>query len=579
MHSIHFGNERNDMRLKNLIHYLQQQQKPFDSSKDALKTWHNQEDSLNFLLNTTDDDVPVYVSGKNYFLYSLIVPLEKIKDDYVEDLLSWNFIANGYGYGYSFSKSGPMPFLSDPMENTGSNILDNGLPLFFLRYFHGYRNYENYVEINQKISHVLEVHWVEEKHAWCKLNELGEIIPIASWIEQDDLTLCTLRKQELDFYLFLAKACLIRVFDVSRSLDWSKSISGNDLEEMCTEEENEIFARRIQIGNPENPFASILRGFQIIRCKQPLEELQLKLSGKEPCEYASFIIWDWKHKEEREWTSDPEKIGNYFMESDYPFGTSPAFFKPDVLLRYRQDPSRYKIYDRQIECKGAWSLRYDINEEGQVHVYICDLSHLPFQEQLYWKSFNEYPKASISSRSFKTDFEACWDDSYDPLRSLKNILDNFPQQDEQGNQCHIWKMPDVSETCDLTFLGYVVTESRKEWEDQILALAKIIVEGLNTSYINKIAEAKECRDKNLGSLKQLGRILESFSLSSEEINTIIHPLNELWGLRSAIVAHSGGKPPKGDLRVHYRDLLTRCDTSMIKLAELVKAGYLVPKQD
>ncbi|MDK2892989.1 hypothetical protein [Methanohalophilus sp.] len=565
------------MRMKSLVNYLEQQQKPLISSEDSLKAWYSQDDSLNFLLNSTDDDVPVYICGKNYFLYSLIVPSDKLKKGYVEDLLGWNFNADsGYGYGYSFSKNEPVPFLSDPMENTGSKVLDGSLPLFFLRYFYGYKDHESYVEINQKISHVLDIHWVEEKHAWCKLNKLGEIIPIVNWIEQDDLTLCTLRKEELDFYLFLANACLIRVFDVSRSLDWT---SGSELEKSFMDEENEIYAHHTLIGDPNNPTASILRGFQIIRCKKPREKMILRLKGKEPRKYVRFIIWDWKHKKEQEWTSDPEQIGNYFVESNYPFGTSPAFFKPDVLSKYRQNPSRYKIHDRWIECKGAWSLRYDINEEGQIHVYICDLSYLPYEEQLYWRSFNEPPKAGISSRSFKTDFEGQCDPSYDPLHSLKDTLTQFPQNDEKGNPCSIWKIPQVSETCDLTFLGYVVTDSRKEWEDQILVLAKIIVEGLNKSYINELAEAKRCRDKNLGSIKQLGRILECVSLSPEDIKITIDPLNELWRLRSAIVAHAGGDPPKEKLSIHFKKLLTDCDSAMQKLAELVKTGTLLQKGD
>lgn len=430
---------------------------------------------------------------------------------------------------------------------------------------------------SQLISHVLDIHWVEEKHAWCKLNELGEIVPIANWIQQDNLTLCTLREEELDFYLFLADACLVRLFDVSRSLDWGFSLSGNELEKRCIEEEHEIYAIRTLKGDPNKPSASFLRGVQIIRCKKPREELLLKLKGKELREYASFVIWDWKHGIEQEWTSNPEKIGNYFVDSDYPFGTSPAFFKPDVLSKYRQDPSRYKIHDRCIESKGAWSLRYDINEEGQIHVYICDLSHLPFKEQLYWKSFNESSKAGISQRSFKTDFEGQWDTSYDPLSSLKITIKQFPQHDEQKNPCPIWEMPNISETRDLTSLGYVVTESRKEWEDQILSLSQIIVEGLNTSYINKLAETKGCRDKGLASIKQLGKILENISISQEDIKTIINPLNELWQLRSAIVAHHGGTPPKGDLRLHFRGLLTNCDSSMLKLSKLVKTGCLVQK--
>lgn len=568
------------MRLKNQRIYLQQQQKPLDSSQENLKVWHSQEDSFNFLLNTVDDEIPIYLSERNFFIYSLIVPLEKLKDEYIEDLLKWNLmVSSGYGYGYSFSNNECVPFLYNPIENVGSKILDDSLPLFFRRSFHGYKSNEAYIEINQLISHVLDIHCVEEKHAWCKLNELGEVIPIAQWIQQDDLNLCTLRKEELDFYLFLADACLVRLFDVSRSLDWGYSLHGNELQERYIEEKQEIYAIHTLKGDPNKPLASFLRGFQIIRCRNTRDKLLLKLRGKEPREYASFIILDWKHGIEQEWTSNPEQIGNYFVDSDYPFGTSPAFFRPEVLSKYRQDPSRYKIYDRCIECKGAWTLRYDINEEGQVHAYICDLSHLPYKEQLYWKSFNESPKAGISQRSFKADFGAQWDKSYDPLRSLKRNLNQFPQNDEQGNPCSIWKMPQVPDTRDLTFLGYVITESRKEWEDQILALSQIIVEGLNKSYINKLAKSQGCHDESLGSIKQLGRILESVSLSPEDIKIIINPLNELWLLRSSIVAHSGGHLPKRDLRIHFRELLTNCDSAMLKLAELVKAGCLVQKSD
>jgi len=531
------------------------------------------------LLNTMDDELPMYISDRNFFIYSLFVPLEKLKNEYIDDLLKWNFsVSSGYGYGYSVSKDEYVPCLSNPMEGTYSKILDDSLPLFFLRYFHGgYKTNEAYIEINQLISHVLDIHWVEEKHAWCKLNELGEIIPVANWIQQDDLILCTLRKEELDFYLFLTNACLVRVFDVSRCLDSGFISHGNEQEKKRIEEEYETYASHTIIGNSDKPLASILRGFQIIRCKKPREELLLKLRGKEPREYASFTILDWKHGIVQEWTSNPKHIGNYFVDSDYPFGTSPAFFRPDVLSKYRQDPARYKIHDRCIECKGTWSLRYDINEEGQVHVYICDLSSLPFREQLYWKSFNEPPKAGISQRSFKTDFEGQWDKSYDPLRLLKITLKQFPQYDEQKNPCPIWEMPKISETRDLTSLGYVVTESRKEWEDQILSLSQIIVEGLNTSYINKLAETKGCRDKGLASIKQLGKILENVPIPQEDMKIIINPLNELWRLRSAIVAHHGGNPPKGDLRLHFRELLINCDSAMLKLTELVKTGCLVKK--
>lgn len=85
--------------------------------------------------------------------------MEKLKDEYKENLLKWNLtVSSGYGYGYSFSKDESIPFLSNPMENTGSEILDDSLPLFFSRYFHGHKSDESYIEINQLISHVLDIH-------------------------------------------------------------------------------------------------------------------------------------------------------------------------------------------------------------------------------------------------------------------------------------------------------------------------------------------------------------------------------------------------------------------------------------
>jgi len=123
-------------------------------------------------------------------------------------------------------------------------------------------------------------------------------------------------------------------------------------------------------------------------------------------------------------------------------------------------------------------------------------------------------------------------------------------------------------------LGYVVTGGQKEWGDQILALARILVEGLNTHYINGLAEALACGDQKLGPIKQLARILKVIGIPQEEIKIIVDPLQELWDLRSSIVAHPNREPPHCDLCQHFKELLERCDVAMRKLSELVKSGRL-----
>lgn len=94
-----------------------------------------------------------------------------------------------------------------------------------------------------------------------------------------------------------------------------------------------------------------------------------------------------------------------------------------MLLKYKNDFEKYHLEDRSISCRNAWSLEtYDINEAGQVHTYLIYLQRLPYEEQLYWKSFNEEPRGSISKRALTTDFKGDWYTAYDPLASLKEFV-------------------------------------------------------------------------------------------------------------------------------------------------------------
>ena len=47
---------------------------------------------------------------------------------------------------------------------------------------------------------------------------------------------------------------------------------------------------------------------------------------------------------------------------------------------------------------------------------------LPYSEQLYWQSFNEWPKGAISERAITTDFKGEFFYGYDPLNSLKRKI-------------------------------------------------------------------------------------------------------------------------------------------------------------
>ena len=91
-------------------------------------------------------------------------------------------------------------------------------------------------------------------------------------------------------------------------------------------------------------------------------------TAHEAKQYESFIAYDLKNGVVEEISCAPGATANYFTKSDLPFEITPAFFRPEVLQRYKSDPTKYTLEERSISCRGTWSLQtYDINEAGQVH--------------------------------------------------------------------------------------------------------------------------------------------------------------------------------------------------------------------
>lgn len=558
------------VRVRAIRSHLEREGKPAGSSAKELAEWLACSDVKEFLAESTAGDVPLYLSTATFYLYSVFVAEESLKGKYVEDLMAWNFEpSSGWGYGWETTDSGPLKAVYPPLDHTYSRILDGGAPVFFLRYFEGVRSY---VEIDQRLAHVLCVHWMDDRQAYCTIDENGDFFDVAVARRDSDSVICTLDRKELDFYLFLTDSVLVRVFDVSRSLDWGAVHNRRRQTERHSDPKGEMYADHTVVRDEAGlGVAAWLRGFQLIRREMNEREATKRLMGEQDRQYETFIAYDFKHQIVCECSCDPSLLGNYFVESDLPFQTSPAFFRPEVLLKYKQHPDKYHVREGGINCRGGWSLRYHINEEGQVHAYLCDLGRLPHGEQVYWKSFNERPKAGISERAFKTDFLAEWDDSYDPLVSLRQCLDQFPQAVLEGTEVSIW----LADNECLRRLTYVVTDSRKEWEDQILVLAKLLIEGLRLPALSNVASRLGCHDESLGSVRLLEACLKNAGVAPEVTDSAVTPLLELWNTRSqAGVAHRGRSAAPADTKGDFARLLGDLDSAMRTLADLIRAGYL-----
>ena len=171
------------------------------------------------------------------------------------------------------------------------------------------------------------------------------------------------------------------------------------------------------------------RGVQIIRPRRPEKDVFTDMtsgwSGRKNKKYSEFIAYDWRNGRIGKISTDPSATANYFNAegNSLPFELSPAFFRPEVLSKYKADRDKYTVGERDVSCRAAWHLEgIDVNKAGQVHAYICYLRRLPFEEQLHWLSFNEPPKASISKRAFLNDFKGEWVTFMEPLRKVLSIV-------------------------------------------------------------------------------------------------------------------------------------------------------------
>lgn len=563
------------MSIKRLADQLSEFENKPDFGTDEYQQWLQLDDVLEFMARSSEELVSAYISMDNLFIYAVLVKESRLVGDYLRDLQGWNFGADsGWGYGTGFDGGNLVKRVFEPLDRTFSKVLDGGEPLFFLRYFDGYIENKSYVEFNQKIAHLLQVHWMSERFAYAKIDELGDFKDVVFVTKNDRGIVCAVDRQELEMYMFLTDTVLVRVFDVTRCHDWGSFHEQSRETQVYQDDVNELYAERNVATGKERAEAAWIRGFQIIRRQQPDEVMIRMLEGKppEPNRYETFVAFDWKHQAVRECSCDPDQLGNYFVESDLPFSTSPAFFRPEVLLKYQQHPDKYEFAFREIHCRGAWSLRYDINEEGQVHVYLKDLAALPHAEQIYWKSFNEKPKAGISKRALATDFRAEWYDEEDPLESLKRTLRAFPKAIHRGARVTVWEAYDGERSYGR--LGYVVTDSTKEWQDRVLELAKLLIEGLQKPVMRDLASHLKCDDSQLGTLKLLRSCLLARGLEQDRVREILAPLEALYKYRSAGAAHASRSRQHRDRKEEYRKLVADCAQSMEVIRDLVQKHYL-----
>ncbi len=538
--------------------------------------WLEQKDAVAFLKsNAQEPELIVYASLSHMFVHSVLVPVSALDPINEDDLLRWSCNpSDSWGTWSTDTSVG----LAPPLHHPGSKTLEHGEQLVFTRHFEGHIGRKSYVEVLQKFTQIFDIHYVPERDAYCWIDKHGDvedmirIVAVSSKGEPSGDRFVSFDRRLLDEYLFVTNSALVRLFDFTR-VDFRNFGGWTDARKEKRIAEGELYARV----TTEAGKGSYLRGFQIIRTGASEQSVINRAWGKdEEKQYASFIAYDWKNQVVDEISCDPKCLSNYFTKSDLPYEVTPAFFRAEVLRKYKADSEKYVLEERSITCRGAWHLKtYDINEAGQVHTYLVYLSQLPYREQLYWKSFNEEPRASISKRAFTTDFKGEFTTEFEPVSSLK-----YRVRELSRSQAPWWTL----RASDLINKVHTpVTAAADEWADDILALDQLVIEGLEGKWLRQHAQSLgRSPDVKVGSIKLLEECLIGLGFDGDHASSVTAPLRELHDLRTKLKGHASDESRRalrskaltehGTYRKQFMDLCARCDASFAKIEQALKVS-------
>lgn len=527
------------------------------------------EDAMRMLEQlTAQDEAVLYLSGPQAIVHGVLAPTRKLTQARVKDLQgisfpeeqdTWTISREISGEGRTIRLEPPLGSWSDEFQ---------GEKLIFRREFNGVERDRAAIEISQKLIHSLELYFVAERNSYCRLDEHGDIEDVIRIVQQPEgkgsfrLDVVTILRADLDRYMAVTKQSLVLRFDFTR-LDSKNFSSWRGVETLYSDSPDLYyhhglcgvgsFCNGVMVLRPSITVASLIKQWE-------MEE------DRASRRYAEFKIYDRKNGRNLETSCAPECLSNYFEDNELPWEISPAFFRAEVLHLYKADPDKYSLEDRQISCRGSWYLRsYDQNEGGQVHAYIGDLAKLPYSVQLYWQSFNEWPKGAISKRAHQTDIRGSWDLEYEPVSALKNAIR------ELDKSAPAWW---GSRGEELEAAVHVpATDSTKEWADEILALDQFLVEGFLIKPLRAMADSLgKSVPSSWASLRVIQEILCGVGNSEAQAKAIVQPLQRLHGLRTEVRGHatvqkkraaeSQARSEHGSLRNHFTSLAGECERAL-----------------
>ena len=254
--------------------------------------------------------------------------------------------------------------------------------------------------------------------------------------------------------------------------------------------------------------------------------------------YQEFIIGTEPSGKSVKYTSDPGKLADYFGKNpDAPHYFTPVFFRTEVLSKYYADPQKYSVEDGYLRCGSLWGLKLDNDNPDYIVVWLGDLGRdLSYRERNYWLNFNIPPEGrKISQTNFQRAFLAQPTDPKKPDLVFKYELERFREEFRRANGWDFIRQLHTDDEHFLTGLRLLSKDNQAEFDSQLIAFTKILVDSIHENEISKGLTTLAKDDKGITKLE---KFFKQRGLTGFEPH--IKFLRVLQDLRSKSAAHRKG---------------------------------------
>jgi hypothetical protein len=410
-------------------------------------------------------------------------------------------------------------------------------PIVIYRSFHGVK--PPYLDISEEFKLFHNLFFDKKNDKYFKVRDDGAEVEV---IRQSENRI-SIRTVELKQFLAIREMHLALLFDLRRK--FPRNVSDYDLSKTTGNEKGPNFIYLYAMGDAmfkkDGAFVRVL-GKSVVEgySKQDSDFWPYNEADDAPS-YLEFICGlDQKGRE----TSLPcNPHGGGYL--------TPVYFRPEVLSKYYNNPTKYSVEDGHLRCAALWSVQIDNDNPNYVCVFLGDIGRdIPQSEHGYWRSFNIPPAGPMSETAVRRSFMAEFADPQRKDLLFKQQLSLFSEEWRRKHQWDFFKpLTEADQHC-LASLRIPATDEQNEFDTQVMYLTKLIVDSLNEAEIAKeITSGPD--QKGIGKLEEYlkAKGAPGYSKSTEF-------LRDLQALRSTGAAHRKGsnyEKTAKKLGLHERD--------------------------